>query len=744
MKKRLLISLFLFIFILALLTGCKNNTTTEIKEDIIINKESTLIDTDKKVSDYGEDYKSVLYAYLYNFYNKLESIRYDVEGTIKAKILFIDYNVAFDSYTLRKSNVTYSEDHSHSIFMNVDTIRYQTKTKIIENTDSKNDKVYDYDEYQKISYSDFQPLLLGFICNDTSILSATLVESKEDTYTIKYTFDPNESTAYIKKATKTGGDLKDYPEYINIQLVVTMKNDYTPVEIISDFTYNATKPLLGSGLVTQHAVTSYSLVNEDLVIENENKYIALLGEDTEVIDIEEKVSDELIDAFRKLDFDTGVELKGKIESEILSNIDTDIIIDLDLNLKTNLDDLKEEIIYKLASLYGEVNLNDGASSLIGLVSSIFSNDIGEYSELLTNLSTLKTYYIGDGKLYLEALDSNCNTYNIIAIKLIDIIDELASIIKFNDVESLINDDSSINEISIEKEIINNDQISYKLVLSDELLSNLEESIDEILNAQEMVKSLLSYDKIDEIKFSIDTKDGLPSKILGHISYLNEDQDKINLINIDLSFLESIHEYKEDFKVASDYDSYLKGLDLLNNINYLLDNFHIDYMTKDAALELIEEYEELDEIAKRVIDHRISTLSTMIEHLDSDIENLFIVGSLLSDIEAIDNDGIYKLCLAYDNIYNSLEVRKALGEDLLEKFNGISEYVDYYDFENDLANIDYTTDVSLWGLTNEKINNYKSLFRICNINTNIKIETFSKLGIMGIIYMDTIITKILEY
>ena len=253
---------------LSTLVGCNQK-----KEEPITNKdESTIIKNAKSVDEYlkKKDYKSIAYAYIYNIKEGLKSYESETNGTVKAKVLFFNYDIKYNSVTHKMGEKFYSKDNSTSTLMNVQNEFYMVdKEKILVSRDLKKYDVYTLEDYQKVSYSPNQYLIMGYAFNDESITNTELVSDQDDVVSIKYTLDNDASTRFVKSDLKNNGGLTSYPVFKNIEFTLSMKRDFSPISYAINATYNAEKPVIGSTEVKQNGECLFSKINETITIANE-------------------------------------------------------------------------------------------------------------------------------------------------------------------------------------------------------------------------------------------------------------------------------------------------------------------------------------------------------------------------------------------------------------------------------------------------------------------------------------------
>ncbi len=143
------------------------------KEEPITNKDESTIIKDATSTDgflKNEDYKSIAYAYIYNIKEGLKSYESETKGTVKAKVLFINYDIKYESVTNKLGSKFYSKDNSTSALMNIKNEFYMMdKEKILVSKDLKKYSVYTAEDYHKVSYTPDQYTIMGYVFNDQSI-----------------------------------------------------------------------------------------------------------------------------------------------------------------------------------------------------------------------------------------------------------------------------------------------------------------------------------------------------------------------------------------------------------------------------------------------------------------------------------------------------------------------------------------------------------------------------------------------
>ena len=148
--KNKLAKLVLLLLMPLSLVGCNNKKEAPITD----KNESTIIKNATSTDEYlkNKDYKSIAYAYIYNIKEGLQSYESETNGTVKAKVAFINYDIKFNSITYKNGNTFYSKDDSKSTLMTIKNEFYMVdKEKILVSKDLKKYNVYTLDDYHKIS-----------------------------------------------------------------------------------------------------------------------------------------------------------------------------------------------------------------------------------------------------------------------------------------------------------------------------------------------------------------------------------------------------------------------------------------------------------------------------------------------------------------------------------------------------------------------------------------------------------------
>ena len=733
MNKKVLSKLALLLSVPLIISGCNKK-----KEEPITNKdESTIIKNASNTDEFikKEDYKSLAYAYIYKIREGLTSYESETNGTVKAKVLFFDYNIKYNTITYKRGNVFYSKDDSKSTLMNVTNEFYMVdKEKILVSRDMKKYDVYTLEDYHKISYSPDQYQIMGYIFKDESILKAELVSNTDDLVKVKYTMDNNLSTNLVKVDLKCNGGLSSYPEFKNIEITLAMKKDFTPISYSIDARYTASKPVIGSTEVHQEGECVYSNVNGNITITNEDGLISKLGakpSDIIINNEEDQIKNDLSKAFTSLDFANGVNINGQVTLSLLPepsnlNIETYMLFDITR--------LSKEKIYNIVNFYGKISGDDTFNAILSLVKSFAGDQLGEYASLFDNFKSLEAAYDGNGALYLIPTNQKDNHLAILKFKLTDIID---IVLKQINVYNLVA--GSNTDLLSYKKIPSNKESDYKVELSlnDDTIASIKYGLDSFLNNEKysMLKTLLGYKDFDSIKMSVEVENNLFKSFDASFNYLKtggeDEADSVKtLISIHLEAKNQTFDFASKLNSSKElYEAYISTLSPKAKFESVLKNMYVSRAYLALLQETLQEYQALSDAQKAFLE---SDIETRLVNAIKEINDIYTFLDVLYkyDLSKLTNEQILELAKAYRlNSLNSNLLRGEIGDD---KYNAISDLagaVDYSILDGAILKID-GDDASAWGLTEEEIRGIKLIFDISEYETSISFNIYLKLLMAG--------------
>ena len=710
------------------------------KEEPITNKnESTIIKDATNTDGYlkKEDYKSIAYAYIYNIKEGLKSYESESKGTVKAKVLFINYDIKYESVTHKFGNKFYSKDNSTSALMSIKNEFYMMdKEKILVSKDLKKYNVYTTEDYHKVSYTPDQYTIMGYVFNDQSITDAQVVSDKGDVISIKYTIDNELATHLVKVDLKSSGGLTSYPAFKNIEITLSMKRDFTPVSYSINALYNASKPIIGSADVRQQGETTFSKVNESITIPNEAFLLEQIGEDaSEIIvnDEERTVKDELLDATKRLDFAKGVNIAGGLTlnlqgTEITANIEADVAFDTAK--------LESEKLYNVLSLYAKLETDEMFGTLLSLVSMVAGNKLGPAAEILEGFKSAEIIYDGNGSLIIVPVNIENQTTAVAKIKLTDILDLLLKKINIYNLVTGANSDV----FTFEK-IPGKDEKNYEveIKLNEDTVKSIKYGIDSFLSQPDyaIVKSLINYQDFDSLKIVVGIKDDVTDSLDVKFNYKTVPSEEfpegevVSLITLHLNALGSYEfDYAAHIEKANNiYDSYQSVLSLKARIRELLANIYPSRKYLQNLDKAMEEYHALSDEQKPFIGRNIESDAEKAKaKVNAVLKFLEIYPKY--DLNNLTNQDILELSKAYhaENMDTSL-LKNEIGEEKYNIFSDLSSKVDYSAL-NAAASKMTGEDENAWGLTSQEIKDIKLIIDIAHYESNMRSQILLTLMMAG--------------
>lgn len=731
------------------LFGCSSDNP-ETDEIITNNEESTIIKDAKSTDGYLEkkDYKSIAYAYIYKIKEGAKTYKSHTTGSVKAKVLFFDYDISFNSLTYKSGSTFYTKDHSVSSLMTVDSEYYMVDSeKILVGTGSDKYDVYTTDEYHKISYTVNQYMVMGYVFTDKSIINSELLEDKGDTVKIKYTLDNELGTHLVKKDFKNSGGLSEYPTFKKVSITLAMKRDFTPVSYSIDSEYTASKAFLGSTDANQTSECLFSEVGGEVAIPNEAFLSEKLGAAPSKIDLndeEKSIKTELIEAFEKLDYQKGVQVDGTLSLNLMDGLPIELAIQA--NAFFDLSKVGEENIYNIIGLHAMLEADENFGSLLSIVKMIAADKLGEYASLLDGFKKLEVVYDGEGELYLIPTNVEDATKIVGKIKLTDIIN---LVLKNVNLGSIVNEAQNDTFVYEKKAGEKEGDYVIEINLSEDAFNTVSEKIGSLLDNPDysLIKTLLGYKAFDSIKINVSVVNGAVSSVDASMNYLkegsSEEPDKVtSLITLHLDFSNAAYSFDDRLENAAGlYVSYTEILDLKNRLNSLLDHVYVSngYIADlDAA---VAEYSGLTDTQKAFFGREVETEA---ERIKNDVQNVLAFLSVLRkyDLSHLDNEAILGLATAYYGAsLNSSLLRAEISAEDYAVLSDLESHVDYSTFDSALSKM-VGDDETAWSLTEGEIVGIKLLIDISKVVSSVNMNLLLKMMMAGIaMTVDQLETKI---
>lgn len=720
------------------LFGCRNNNP-ETDEIITNNEESTIIKDAKSTDGYLEkkDYKSIAYAYIYKIKEGAKTYKSHTTGSVKAKVLFFDYDISFNSLTYKSGSTFYSKDHSVSSLMTVDGEYYMVdREKLLVGSGSDKYDVYTTEEYHKISYTVDQYMVMGYVFTDKSIINSELLEDKGDTVKIKYTLDNELGTHLVKKDFKNSGGLSEYPTFKKVSITLAMKRDFTPVSYSIDSEYTASKAFLGSTDANQTSECLFSEVGGEVAIPNEAFLSEKLGAAPSKIDLndeEKSIKTELIEAFEKLDYQKGVQVDGTLSLNLMNDLPIQLAIEA--NAFFDLSKIGEENIYNIIGLHAMLEADENFGSLLSIIKMIMADELGEYASLLDGFKKLEVVYDGEGELYLIPTNTEDTTKIVGKIKLTDIIN---LVLKNVNLGSIVNEAQNDTFVYEKKAGEKEGDYFIEINLSEDAFNTVSEKVGSLLDNPDysLIKTLLGYKAFDSIKINVSVVNGAVSSVDASMNYLkegsSEEPDKVaSLVTLHLDFSNAAYSFDDRLENAAGlYESYTEILDLKNRLNSLLDHVYVSngYIADlDAA---VAEYSGLTDTQKAFFGREVETEA---ERIKNDVQNVLAFLSVLRkyDLSHLDNEAILGLATAYYGAsLNSSLLRAEISAEDYAILSDLESHVDYSTFDSALSKM-VGDDETAWGLTEDEIVGIKLLIDISKVVSSVNTNLLLKMMMAGI-------------
>ena len=250
------------------LISCACHKVTPIARD---KDEDPIVEEDDntpKVSELDENHYNEFTTHYINKINTYKSYKAITSGKTVTKALFIDVTQTIDVTSI-KSEYSYLHNKSSSSMYSSEHIAYYHDGYALykNKNDSKYTKV-DMDAYlDKYGTYPFENRIEGYKVSGDALTSITKLDNDDNgNHRFKLVLDKDKSTTNVKIQMRAFGELDDYPSFSSIEMIITVKDDYTPINIELDSKYKANK-IISTDCHQTYTVT-YSNYDEDIDIPN--------------------------------------------------------------------------------------------------------------------------------------------------------------------------------------------------------------------------------------------------------------------------------------------------------------------------------------------------------------------------------------------------------------------------------------------------------------------------------------------
>ena len=745
MKKRL-VKLMPLLLMPLTLAGCG-----EEEAEIIVNDgESTVITNATNTDVYLEkkDYNSIAYAYIYHIKESIPTYVTETDGTVKAKVAFIDYNIEYHTVNYKKGTAFFSKEDSTSALMNLHNEFYMAdKTKVLVSKDLKKYDVYTAEDYHKISYTPDQYTVMGYIFNDKTILKTEVLADKGDVITIKYTLDNDLATPLVKVDFKNNGSLSEYPTFYNVDITLSMKRDFTPVSYVIDSVYDASKPVIGSARTTQHGACTFTKVNESINIPNESFMAQQLGTTPKevIIDNGQALRNDLMKALEKLDFAHGVGAQGALSLNVPLIAEEPIKLYIDANLLFDLKKVTEDKLYQILDVYAKVQGDSTFNAIISLIKSFAGDKLGEFASVLDNFKSLEIIYDEAGVFYLMPVNQNDEQLTMLKVKLTDI---LNLILKEINVYNLISGSNGEFATLTKVEEKDKDNYAVDILVNDSIVAPLQEKLNTLLASPDLslLKTAIGYKDFSSIKARVTVVNGAVSAFNGSFNYVKDDDagTVASLIDLHLEATNKTFDFASLIARAEELYASFEGVQALKaRMEELSANIYVSHTYLSNVNKALEEYNALTDKEKDFVGRGLETDLTRTR--DDVTAVLTLLGAVSKfDFSKLDNQAILEIAkVYYANPVNSTLLKAEMSEEDYTKLTNLNTYIDYSVLESALTKFE-GDDENAWGLSEDEIRSLKTIIDIAEYISSVKFEITFKFLLAGkTLDFDTFSMKILN-
>ena len=312
MKKRIFTIVLCVLAIIsfsAFAVGCNKSETPPL----VAGEDTVVASTKKTAKDL--DAETAVFAAL----GKLESYStYQTESSGKAvaKKGFINYTQNTKATAYKHGDEYYSDTVSESSFVNVKHEAFRKGEGVayrISGGDIINTKLSDYIEVYGVTPA---KLLSGHVFNQETLVSASLISSKNGLYTYSLTLEKDGANALLKKQMKMFGNLGGYPAFSSdTKAKLVIKEDLTPVSYSYESNYSISVAVLGNMDCVETNEIKFDNFNGEVKIPDTEKFNAALGTTPSKIEsgagsVRSEAEEKVISALLDLDMENGVSFIG--------------------------------------------------------------------------------------------------------------------------------------------------------------------------------------------------------------------------------------------------------------------------------------------------------------------------------------------------------------------------------------------------------------------------------------------------
>lgn len=231
------------------------------------------------ISDLSENEYNLIPSKFVEKLKSCSSYKAVTVGQTDASVLFITVPQAIN-VTVIKGEYSYQYNSSESSMYSSEHNAYYHNNKAVYK--DKNDENYitaEMNDYlDKYGTHPFSNSIEGYKYTNDAIVKIKKLKNDDDgNYRFTLYFDPVKATTNVRIQMKEFGNLTDYPEFKdNIQITLTLKDDFTPVNLELESRYKAAQSI-GTASCHQKYTVTYSNFNENIEVPHLDTIIPLFG-----------------------------------------------------------------------------------------------------------------------------------------------------------------------------------------------------------------------------------------------------------------------------------------------------------------------------------------------------------------------------------------------------------------------------------------------------------------------------------
>ena len=199
-----------------------------------------------------------------------------VTGKTVAKKGFINYEQKIANTIIGRGGEYYARSESSSLFVKVRHEAYLRSGKVAYRDDGGNIKAASVAEYAGVYGVIPGGGIDGHLISSDTIVAARYDGEDNGLHVYRYEIDGERGSYALKKQMKEFGGLKDLPEFVaHSRLTLTLREDHTPVSLVTEERYTIAIGILGNLNCTQSLTCSFGY--DPAPVPDEAAFAAAIG-----------------------------------------------------------------------------------------------------------------------------------------------------------------------------------------------------------------------------------------------------------------------------------------------------------------------------------------------------------------------------------------------------------------------------------------------------------------------------------